>query len=325
MSTCHICGNSTDNKSYVAREMMFGFRDEFDYFECARCGCVQIIEFPTEIAKYYPENYYSFQATSVLPDKRNFTTIFADRQRAKHNLGYGGWLGEFLSKRRPKPLACEGSSLSLFDWLREAKVRLDYKILDIGCGAGYHLLDLQKNGFSNLTGIDPFIADDIVYENGVEIFKREVHEVQEQFDFIMLNHSFEHMQNQLLVIKELYRILKPNRYALIRIPVASSFAWKTYQTNWVQLDAPRHFFLHTVDSLKLLAEQAGFTLDKFVYDSIEFQFLASERYIKDIPLIDSEKPYAPTSQESRMFREKADDLNSSDDGDQACFYLYKSK
>lgn len=325
MSTCYICDNSTDNKSYVAREMMFGFKDEFEYFECGRCGCVQILEFPTEIAKYYPENYYSFQSTSVLPDKRNFLTIFADRQRSKHNLGYGGWTGKILSKRRPEPSACGGSSLSIFDWLREAKVRLDYKILDIGCGAGYHLLDLQKNGFSNLTGIDPFIADDIFYESGVKIFKREVDEVQEQFDFIMLNHSFEHMQNQLSVIKEVYRILKPNGYALIRIPVASSLAWINYHTNWIQLDAPRHFFLHTVESLRLLSEQAGFKLDKVIHDSTDFQFIGSERYIRDIPLFDTENPYAPSQEEVSTYKKKADDLNINGDGDQACFYLYKSE
>jgi SAM-dependent methyltransferase len=324
MSTCHICENSTGNKSYLAREMMFGYRDEFEYFECARCGCVQILEFPIDIAKYYPERYYSFQESSLAPENRSLITIFADRQRSKHNLGYGGWLGNFFAKRRNEPAACSGSSLSIFDWLREAKVRLNYKILDVGCGSGYHLLELKKNGFPNLTGTDPLIADDIFYKNGVKILKKQVDEIQEQFDFVMLNHSFEHMPNQLLVIKEIHRILKPNRYALIRVPIASSFAWKNYHTNWVQLDAPRHFFLHTVESLKLLAEQAGLMLDKVVYDSNEFQFLASERYINDIPLIDSENPFVPTYEESMMFRRKADDLNLNNDGDQACFYLYKS-
>jgi SAM-dependent methyltransferase len=321
MSTCHICGNSTDNKSYIAREMMFGFRDEFEYFECAKCGCVQILEVPSNFAKYYPENYYSFQESPLQPEEKSLTT-FADKQRVKHYLGYGGLLGKFLAKRRNKPSASAGSSLHLFDWLKEANVRLDYKILDVGCGTGYHLLELYKNGFSNLIGIDPFIECDIFHQNGVKIFKKDVSEIQEQFDFVMLNHSFEHMQDPLSVIKELWRILKPNRYVLIRIPIASSFAWKNYQTNWVQLDAPRHLFLYTVDSMKILSREAGFELDKVVYDSTEFQFFGSDRYVEDVPLC--ERPLNPTNEEFIQSVQKSIDLNKSGDGDQACFYLYKS-
>ena len=57
---CTICGNGANNKVHVAQEMMFGFRDKFEYLECGQCGCVQIINIPTNIAKYYPDNYYSF-------------------------------------------------------------------------------------------------------------------------------------------------------------------------------------------------------------------------------------------------------------------------
>lgn len=41
--------------------MMFGFRDEFTYFECSKCGCIQIIEIPRNMGKYYTPNYYSFK------------------------------------------------------------------------------------------------------------------------------------------------------------------------------------------------------------------------------------------------------------------------
>ncbi len=64
MTVCEICNNSTGNKSYVVREMMFGFRDEFEYFECAECRCLQIKDIPVNISKYYPEEYYSFKLRS---------------------------------------------------------------------------------------------------------------------------------------------------------------------------------------------------------------------------------------------------------------------
>jgi len=38
----------------------------------------------------------------------------------------------------------------------------------------------------------------------------------------------------------------PGGWCVIRIPTVSSFAWEHYREQWVQLDAPRHFFLHKV-------------------------------------------------------------------------------
>lgn len=61
---CKICGNSENNKEFNIREMMFGFRDEFAYFECSKCDCLQITEIPKNIGKHYPTNYYSFNNLS---------------------------------------------------------------------------------------------------------------------------------------------------------------------------------------------------------------------------------------------------------------------
>ena len=58
---CRGCGNASGNAEHTAREMMFGTRDEFVYVECAKCGTLQIKEIP-ELAKYYPENYLSFNS-----------------------------------------------------------------------------------------------------------------------------------------------------------------------------------------------------------------------------------------------------------------------
>ena len=49
------------NPTYVVREMMYGFKDEFDYFECGNCGCLQIEQIPDDLSKYYPENYWQFE------------------------------------------------------------------------------------------------------------------------------------------------------------------------------------------------------------------------------------------------------------------------
>src|SRR6185312_6539918 len=116
-----------------------------------------------------------------------------------------------------------------------------------------------------------FLDTDIISDRGVNLYKKEIAEVDGEFDFVMLNHSFEHMAEPLYVLKEIYRLLKRDRVALIRIPVVPSYAWRTYGVNWVQLDAPRHLFLHSVSSMKFLSEKAGFETQEIVYDSSDFQ------------------------------------------------------
>ena len=57
---CRICGNRTDHKIYRVKEMYFGTRQEFEYFECERCQCLQIVKIPENLGEFYRHEYYSF-------------------------------------------------------------------------------------------------------------------------------------------------------------------------------------------------------------------------------------------------------------------------
>jgi 2-polyprenyl-3-methyl-5-hydroxy-6-metoxy-1,4-benzoquinol methylase len=321
MAICEICKNEHGNKSFVAREMMFGFRDELEYIECGNCGCLALKEMPDNISKYYPEHYYSLMKRSNADVKNRFLERFLRHQRMKYYLYAKNFLGAVISKIYGPPY--------YFHLIEKVKLKLDSAILDVGCGRGDFLLHLHNDGFSNLTGVDPFIKEDILYGNGVRILKKEISEIEKQFDFIILNHSFEHMSKPLSVLRQLFRLLRPERYLLIRTPVASSYAWKKYGVNWVALDAPRHIFVHTVKSIEILAKEVGFQITDVVYDSTEFQFWGSEQYVRDIPLR-SNRSYAENPEQSlfspkeiESFRNRAAELNQKKEGDSASFYLYK--
>ncbi|NLL75904.1 MAG: class I SAM-dependent methyltransferase [Clostridiales bacterium] len=60
-TTCRVCGKTNINKTYLAKEMMFGTKEEFRYFVCSDCQCMQISSVPENLGKYYESNYYSFQ------------------------------------------------------------------------------------------------------------------------------------------------------------------------------------------------------------------------------------------------------------------------
>ena len=124
-------------------------------------------------------------------------------------------------------------------------------------------------------------------------------------------------------------LLKSNKFVLIKIPVASCFAWRHYGVNWFALDAPRHLFLHTIKSIQFLSKQTGFKVSDIEFDSTENQFIYSELYLKDIPLVDSSKylkdSHRPIFSQKKIeaFKAKAKELNKNNNGDRACFYLHK--
>ena len=59
-SKCRICGEEAEHKVYRVKEMFFGTRQEFDYFECGNCQCIQILEIPKNLGDFYGNEYYSF-------------------------------------------------------------------------------------------------------------------------------------------------------------------------------------------------------------------------------------------------------------------------
>lgn len=91
----------------------------------------------------------------------------------------------------------------------------------------------------------------------------------------MFHHSFEHISDPLEALETVRSLLAPNGRCLIRVPVVS-WARNEYGANWVQIDAPRHFFLHTEKSMEILAEKVGLEITRVEYDSTEFQFWGSE-------------------------------------------------
>jgi SAM-dependent methyltransferase len=313
---CKICSNKDGNKFYSVREMQFGIRDGFNYYECCKCGCLQLVNPPENLTKYYPQEYFSFKIfkESYLKEKLN---IYRDR----YSFDMNNLIGRIIHKRLGDP--------TYITWLKNTNVNLDSKILDIGCGNGKLLYRMGNLGFKNLLGIDNFIEKEIKYRNGVRISKKSLNEVNGKFDFIMMHHSLEHMEDQHYAFNRLTELVLPGKFLLIRIPTCSSYAWRNYKENWLSLDAPRHFFNHSLKSIKLLIEQYGFEITNIEYDSRSIQLWGSEQYKMDIPLTDDNSYFVNTNstiftkEQIDSFEKETIRLNENGDGDQVVLFLRK--
>lgn len=65
-ATCRVCGASGQFMSYRIKEMMVPTRDEFEYFTCGNCRCLQIRDIPEDLGKYYQRDYYSYAEPELL-------------------------------------------------------------------------------------------------------------------------------------------------------------------------------------------------------------------------------------------------------------------
>ena len=316
MKTCRICNSSGDFGIITAREMMFGSRETFDYFRCDFCECLQIDLYPESIDKHYPSDYYSLANT--IPSDSPLLRFLVG-QRDMFAATGKGVVGRLLYWVKSKEEIRNVSSA-----LRNKNLR----ILDVGSGGGGFLRQLRNAGFKNLTGIDPLLSEDQIVDDHLVIRKQSIFEHAGEYDSIFFNHSFEHMPRQSEVIKSASELLVKGGKLVIRIPLSSSFAYQKYGRDWVQLDAPRHFYLHSLKSIGILISSAGLEMETVKFDSFDFQFWGSELYQRDVALLEGQASFDSqrsnfTESELKMFSEEARRVNSEGIGDQAIFISTK--
>jgi SAM-dependent methyltransferase len=313
---CRICSNRAGNRMFLCKEKMFGWGNEFAYFQCSNCGCLQIAEVPPDLGKFYPKNYFSFRTPTVpnqgykarLAGIRDLSTI-TDR----------GFVGKLLGRLYPSH---DDRMISL----GRVPLQLDSNVLDVGCGNGALLLLLHRAGLRRLQGIDPFLSCDLEPVPGLRLQQRNLNEVKGSYDVIIFNHVFEHVRDGLGSLIRCLNHLNPNGKVILRFPTADSEAWEQYRENWVQLDAPRHLFLYSRKSFELISTKAGLKIEQWFCDSSAFQLWASELYKRGIPLLDRQQNPVQarnffSKEDMEEFDRKAKALNRNGRGDQVTVIL----
>src|SRR5439155_11939770 len=134
--------------------MMFGTRDKFTYLECTSCGCLELLNPPADLSRYYPRNYYSMAKGKVDLWLRHLLCPSITR----YWLGRVSPIGYLLGRNRRR--------LPVLDWLERHGIRGGSSLLDVGSGVGGLLFFLRGLGFNRLVGVDPFIASDLHFPAG---------------------------------------------------------------------------------------------------------------------------------------------------------------
>lgn len=317
-SPCIICNNNQNNTVIEVKELQLGLGEIFHYQLCGKCGSLQLLDVPDDLGKYYPNNnYYSFNLGITIAKKADaFRKAQADYLLFGKNVLLGG-------------LFSIGFKLQdYYQWMKHSGAKYTDAILDIGTGNGSLLTRLFRIGYTNLTGIDPFIAESKDY-GAVKILKKNVFEVTEQYDLVMMHHSLEHMFEPKKVLKQLHSIIKTGGKLLIRIPVMGNYGWEKYGTYWCGVDAPRHIFIPSEKALRYMLDEAGFQVERFEYDSSDYVIWSSEQYLKGMALHDPKSQMINPKEsmfskvQIKEFRRTMQIENEKGNGDTAAIYLTK--
>jgi SAM-dependent methyltransferase len=298
MTKCPFCAGQALSQEEQVRENMLGLGTTFAYRRCAACGSLWLPN-PPDMAPYYPPDYYSMQNGGA-----------GGRARfAKGRTAVLMRLPKSIAWRLPK----KGVS-GYVRWLAGEGIRANSRIADVGSGEGKLLRSLARDGFTDVWGFDPFIKGDL--DEG-PIHLRQA-SLDGMFDLIMFNHSLEHTADPLQELDTAFSHLNPAGRVLIRVPIAGSWADRTYGPHWVSLDAPRHLSIPSESGMRKLIERARAELCFMHYESYPFQFSGSERYRRGLPL---DAPLPVDDQLSAEWVRRTEELDAAGDGDSAGFVL----
>ena len=322
---CRLCGSRGPHQTVASQEMMFGTRELFEYYVCAGCDSLQIMDVltPEELSRHYSTDYYSYRSPSDVPKFIRWLIAQQDR----HELGTGrSPVGRVLAALPPGVRALFGGPV--VEMLGRQGIDRHARILDVGCGSGSLLDRLARVGFDNLWGADPFIDDHVEGPAGVTLLKQELNEVDGSFDVIMFNHSLEHVPDMIGTLRAAVERLTPDGFCLIRLPTTSSEAWEIYGEDWVLFDAPRHFVIPSRRGMSIAAEASGLRVDDVIDDSNSYQFFASELIRNDVALLEM-KGLGDVIERFGLkqlweWERRSTELNRQGGGEQAGFVLRKA-
>jgi 2-polyprenyl-3-methyl-5-hydroxy-6-metoxy-1,4-benzoquinol methylase len=230
---CKICGGRLVRWYSGLFDDRHGYPGKFDVKKCKRCNFGQT--FPqlsaSKIAAIYSK-YYPWNKTDVSKIKRQ-DFVMPDKFKL--------WR---------KGLFING----------QYSVRPKTKVLDVGCGLGHSLLELESIG-CKAYGVDPD-------KNALKLSKKfklnfKVGFIEkkpfpkESFDYIIANQVLEHTNNPISFLKTIKTRLNPDGQIILSFPNVNSLTRYVLKQNWLHWHIPYHLNFFTRESIKILAEKSG--------------------------------------------------------------------
>lgn len=170
------------------------------------------------------------------------------------------------------------------EWFAKLYGEQTVRILDVGCGGGLLLAELQERGHS-VVGVEPDLdARKIATERGVTVYAGTAEQlpaevVSQTFDAIFITHVLEHCVDPVAALGNSAELLAPNGKVIIEVPNHEALGFQKAGLTWRWLDVPRHLNFFTPNSLQAACRAAGLEPIGLEYRGYTRQFDAN--WIRD--------------------------------------------
>lgn len=208
-------------------------RDTFLAVRCRGCGLVYLSSRPSldDLPRIYPPNYHAFEFSA-----EQFGFVYKIRRQ--------------LEARR------------VLSWCRDLSE--DARIIDVGCGDGFHLRllhDFGKPGWQ-LEGIDSSErAVRAAADAGIKVHHGDVETLnlpEGSYDLALLVQTIEHVADPPAVLRAIRALLKPGGSVVVVTDNTGSLDFKLFKgRHWGGYHFPRHWNLFNARTLRNLAGKVG--------------------------------------------------------------------
>ncbi len=157
---------------------------------------------------------------------------------------------------------------NLFKNIFQKRVNIVYKykqsgrILDIGASTGTMLSIFKKDGWE-VYGVEPSGSGEVAEEKGIKIYKTVFEKAKipkNYFDAVILNHTLEHVDDPLKVLKKVKTILKKGGIVLVDVPDFGGLTSQILKGRWPYLVPNEHTYHFTKITLSKIFEKVGFEI-----------------------------------------------------------------
>ena len=233
-TACCLCRTGLAEPWAVGED--FEYRSSPDTFlavRCSGCGLIYLNPRPAvgDLGRIYPSEYHAYDFS-----ESRYGFVYRVRRR--------------LEARRA------------LSWCKGLPV--DARVLDVGCGDGFHLRILRDFGAAtwSLEGIEPEgKAVAAARAAGLTVHQGTIQEValpEDGYDLILLIATIEHVDDPVSVLRAARRLLKPGGRVVVVTDNTDTYDFALFgRRHWGGYHFPRHWHLFSTRTLARLAERSG--------------------------------------------------------------------